>query len=303
MLQKQETFDPKIFENKGEYDYYHVEHEDVLKSYLHIPICNYRNTLKDPKPWAKISDSCANVTGSADGRVWVSLKGNPAPCVAIPLHCFKDDFQIEMFPLLASIATLDTFNHIAPDTYILKFPNDIVCKEHKGKTSGVLIRKEYNHVLLGAGCNLVAAPENNDLRKNSITACCVKRHVPEGKVPTPEEFIDELFKNMWKFIQKFPTIEEILEMLNREFNKYENNYKLSINNPNADLKKDGAFWTQKFPNAYLKIDHKGMRYQYFESYYDNVYFDVKGDPSKEKPYHLKYEYIKMEDVKDNKEGK
>ena len=218
------------------------------------------------------------------------MKGNILTFVALPLKHFENYFQEEVYPCLSQIALLDTFNHYCPGQYMIKFPNDIVCCEHVGKTSGALVRREEGYALFAPGVNSVAAPEGDQLRKHGIKSCCMKKHIV-GELPTAEEFTELLYQNLRDVSKKYDTPEKVVEIMNKEYNKYDKTYKLSINNPNADLKKDGTFWTQKFPNALFKVDHKGMRYQYFSSYYDPIYFKVEGDPNKEKPYHLKYEYV------------
>ena len=292
-MQKQENFDPKIFEDKGDFDLYQVEHEDPQTSLLRKIICEHRMKDENPRPWIKLSDTVKNVTGSADGRVWISIKGNLHLVLGYPLKMFKNYFEEEMFPTIADYAVLETFNHFAPGKYMLKFSNDIVCKEHRSKTAGVLRRRGFGYAVIILGGNLVEAPNHEKLRAEGIKACCMKDHC--DKIPTPLDFGTELFKNLKRLFKEYDTVEKIVEHQNIVFNEYENNYKMSINNPNADLVKDGTFWTQEYPNALLKVDHKGMRYQYFKSDYDEIIFKVKGDPNKEKPYHLKHEYIKVDE--------
>ena len=204
---------------------------------------------------------------------------------------FKNYFEEEMFPLYSDYAVLETFNHFAPGQYIMKFPNDVVCREHRKKTSGILNRRAFGFAITGMGGNLIAVPGENELRKMGSGACCLSNHC--DKVPTQEEWMCEYYKKLMKIMKEYDTVDKIVEHQNLVFNEYENNYKMSINNPNADLEKDGTFWTQEYPNALFKVDHKGMRYQYFKSEYDPIHFKLKGDPDKEKPYHLKYELLRL----------
>ena len=292
-MQKQDSFDPKKFEDKGDFDFYEVDVEDPIKSIIRKDICEHRLKEGNYKPWIKLSEIVQNVTGSADGRVWVSIKGNLHLVLTIPLKQFKSKFEEELFPTIADISVLDTFNHFAPGKYMLKFANDIVCKEHRSKTAGILRRRAFGCASVIMGGNLVQAPGAEKLRAQGITACCMKDHC--DNVPTPLEFSTVLFKILMENLKKYDTVDKIVEHQNLVFNEYENNYKMSINNPNADLEKDGTFWTQEYPNALLKVDHKGMRFQYFKSDYDEITFNVKGDPNKAKPYYLKYEDIKVDE--------
>ena len=231
---------------------------------------------------------CKNVTGSADGRVWISMEGNLQVTVAYPIK-FTSDFEDEMFPLIVPIAVKETFQMFAPGKFMCKFPNDTVCKEHKRKVGGLLIRKMEGYVIVFLGADLTNAPEDSQLRKNCYGACCLKNHCE--KCPSKYDFSVALFYKIKEMSKSYNTIEKVLDLQNTTMNEYEPNYKLSINNPNADLKKDGAFWTEDFPNAYLKVDHQGRRYQYFSCYYDNVFYKAEGNPEKPKHYHLLHEYV------------
>ena len=283
-----ENADVNNFENKGDFDYYHLAEDDFTKRLFFRECIVDRSKKPNPRPYIMVSDISKNVTGSADGRVWKPILGNLHMAAAMPIN-FSSDFEDEMFPLLVPIAVKETYDHYAPGLFICKFPNDIVCREHKRKVSGVLIRKMDGFVVIFLGGNLVAAPGIDELRKDSYGACCMKNHI--DKVPTPYEFAVEFYRNVLALKGKYNTIEKVLEAQNTMMNEYLPNYKLSINNPNADLKKDGAFWTEDFPNAYLKVEHDGKRYQYFSCYYDNVFYKLEGDAEKPKHYHLTHQYV------------
>ena len=276
------------FKDVGPFDLYHFEHDDLDKRHVFREICALRKKEKLTRPFVKLTDMVDNGTGSADGRVWVSIKGNVHMLLGFPVD-FKSDFEDEMFPLLVPIFIRDTFNYFAPDQYICKFANDIVCKEHHRKTCGLLVRKMEGYILISVAGNLVGCPKNDQLRKNSYGACCMKEHC--DKVPTPLEFALQFCRIVMENRYKYDTIEKVLEIHNKSMNDYGPPYEVSINNPNADLKKDGAFWTQDFPNAYLKVDYDGKRYQYFPSHYDNVFYKSKGDPEKPKDYYIAHELI------------
>ena len=288
----EDSKDISKFENAGPFDLYHFEHDDLDKRHVFREIIAQRKKDKLTRPFVKLTDMVDNGTGSADGRVWVSIKGNVHMLLAFPID-FKSDFEDEMFPLIIPIVLKETYNYFAPGEYMCKFPNDIICKKHKKKTSGALIRKIDGFVLIPVAGNLVGCPQNNQLRENSYGACCMKEH--SDKIPTPLEFALQFYRITMEMRYKYDSIDKILDLQNTTMNEFESNYKLSINNPNADLKKDGAFWTQDFPNAYLKVDHNGKRYQYFSSYYDNVFYKSKGNPANPKHYHISHQYVDVDE--------
>ena len=289
MYQKAEFFDPEIYEDKGGYDLYKIEDEDFSKSFLRKTICEYRVSKGNKKIFICLWGRILNGVGSCPGRLWISYKGNLHMSISFPLSYFKSYFIEEMYPVVGNFGVLRTFNHFAPGQFMDKFPNDIVCKEHRKKCGGIQERRDFGYCHTMPNGNLVMAPRDDELRKFGLRACYLGKHA--DYVPSLDEFADEFYRQMVKAIDEFDTLDKILDYENKFYNEYENNFKLSINNPNADLKKDGTFWTLETPNALLKCDHKGMRYQYFSSWFDKVYHTIDGNPDQEKPYHLKYEYI------------
>ena len=249
---RQEDFSVDKFEKRGDYDLYHILEEDVSKGFLHIPILEDRKKQENPRPWAKIVDSAKNVTGSSDGRVWVNVKGNFGTLVAIPLKHFENIFQEEVYPVISHLALLDTVNYYCPGEYLIKFPNDIICKEHGGKTCGTLIRREQGYSLFAPGVNLFGAPEGGLLRKDGKTACFIQKHC-KGKLPTPVEFTDRLFENLKNISKKYDTPEKVVEIMNKEYNKYDKTYKFQSTILMLILKKMEPSGLKNSLMPYLKL--------------------------------------------------
>lgn len=285
------------FEQKEGFDYYRIAHVDCGKGYFFQKVIKKRNEQKITRPFIAEVDHMDNAVGSADGRVWISIPGNFGTTVGIHESYFKNKWEIEVFPLIAPFSLRETCNHFAPGKYMNKFPNDLCCKEHNRKTAGMLIRNEGGWVLFGYAFNLLHTPEEKDLRVHSYGACCFKEHCDPDKIPTPEQFSLYNAKLVLEMQKKYDTNQKILDLVNIGFNERDpGNYKIEINNPNADLEKDGTFWNTKYRKALFIVHVNGYIYQYFERYYDNMYYKTEGDTVRKLPYHLEYEYIKDEDI-------
>lgn len=279
----------------GMFDFYPIKNCDCKKGYIYHEILKEKSKEENPKPFLSKIDIVTNATGSADGRIWIPMKGNLHGIVGFPESFFKTEWEKQMFPMIAAFALRDGILKYAPGQFMSKFPNDVVCKEHRRKTAGLLTRNEQGYVMLIFGANLVTYPDNENLRKESYGACCLKNHA--DYVPSVEELLLEIGHRITEMYKIYTDNQKILDLVNTSLNEYEpGNYKLELNNPKADLKKDGTFWTTQYRNALFKVHHDGFIYQYFESYFDKVYYKVEGNPDEKKPYHIEYEYVKDEDL-------
>ena len=291
-MMNENNCDVNKFENKGPFDLYHFEHDDLNKHHFFRKITEHRSKQKDPKAFVQLIDILENATGSANGRVWVPIKGNVMMIMGLPMK-FKDIYEDEIFPMKIPTAILETYNHFAPGKFGGKLPNDIICLEHGKKVAGVLIRKFDGFVLIHLGANIVAHPSNDQLRKDNYGACCLKEHC--DKVPSTVEFVTVLYHKIFEVHNKLDTIEKVIEVCNKNVNSYQKGVKISINNPNADIKNDGAFWTVQNPKAYIKIDYNGLRYQFGSSCYDSVFYSTEGDPDNPEDYFASHEFVKPEE--------
>ena len=129
---------------------------------------------------------------SAPGRVWISYKGNLHISISFPLSYFKSYFLEEMYPVVSNFGVLRTYNHFAPGQFMDKFPNDVVCKEHRKKCGGIMNRRDFGYVSTGIAGNLIKAPTDDELRKHGLRACYLGKHCEN--VPTNEEFAEQMYK-------------------------------------------------------------------------------------------------------------
>lgn len=57
--------DVNKFENKGPFDLYHFEHDDLNKHHFFRKITEHRSKQKNPKAFVQLIDILENATGSA----------------------------------------------------------------------------------------------------------------------------------------------------------------------------------------------------------------------------------------------
>ena len=171
--------DPKNYTKRGNFLYLGVAGGDYRQGGF------YRKVIKD---WASKSDKPPafihnaehfyNICGTSKSRIWIFGEGNIGATIGIPKYMFRDILAIECFPIFASLAVRDVCNKYAPGCYISKFPNDVVCKEHQGKTAGILLRRVDPYVCCVFGVNTQTHPPKEDLRKDGLNACSLKEHCP-----------------------------------------------------------------------------------------------------------------------------
>lgn len=261
---------------RGIFDIIHVDTVNCTKKYLFHDIAMTKEKDENPRPFIDIIDIVKECTGSADGRVWIPFQGNLHGTISCPTTMFKSVFEVEFFPVLASFAIRDTMNKYAPGEYCSKWPNDVVCKKHGRKTCGMLCRKEGRWIFLSFGLNLVKAPDDKMLRKQGLRACCMKEHTQN--IPVIEDFFYECATHLLDLIKEYNTIEKVVDLMNLSLNEYQaKTYRVEINNPNADLLKDGTLWNKKFPNALTKGYMNGVPYEFNESYFDREYYKTTGN--------------------------
>lgn len=261
---------------RGIYDIYHVGKTDAEKKYLYHDIVASKENETNPRPFIGIIEIPENGVGSADGRVWIPYPGNLHGSMGFPQSMFRNQLEIEFFPVLASFAIRDIMNKYAPGEYCSKWPNDVVCKKHGKKTSGILVRKEGKWIFLLFCINLVKAPEDKLLRKQGLRACCMKNHT--DNIPNIEDVFVEVGDRVMELVRENDDIHKIMDTMNKSLNEYmQKTYRVELNNPNADLLKDGTLWNRNFPNALTKGYMNGVPYEFGENYFDNVYYHVKGN--------------------------
>lgn len=268
------------FTQVGIFDYSYIDQErDALEKVPYQYVIELKSKEENPKPFLEQVDVVHRVACTANSRVWIPYRGNIHGAIGIPLHMFKNSIEREFFPTFASFAIRDTCNKYAPGQYCSKFPNDVVCKDHGSKTGGILIRQEGKYAAAVFGLNLVQAPPTDLIRKDGLTACCLKNHC--DKLPTPCEFLEAAGMRIFELYKELYTLQKKVDYCNSSLGVYKKKtFYYEINNPNADPDKDGFLWTRKYPNALLKGYLRGELYEVGNSFFDREYFRAdKGDSS------------------------
>lgn len=209
-----------------------------------------------------------NCPGSRKGRNFISIKGNVTGSIGVPKEFFPNRLSYEYFPFIVPIAIKDTCNKYAPGEYQVKYPNDIVCKKHWRKTSGIGVRSSEKYACAMFGVNLVDYPSDEEIRDFGIKACCLKKHTE--KVPTIEEFLCACTERIIEYVTSYTTLDQIVNLVNENFRAYEKkSFFLEINNPNGNPEKDGAIYCPEYPNALTKGYVNGILYNIDEDLYDD----------------------------------
>lgn len=176
-----------------------------------------------------------------------------------------------MFPYIAPFSIRDICNKYAPNEFVLKRPNDIVCKTHVGKTSGIISKKRGKFACLLFGLNRFNFPPDSLLRDQGLKGCCLKNHC-KNVIPKPFEFIYEVGERIFELNEKYSELDSLLKYCNEEIASWEKNkpFVMEVNNRNADIDKDGFLWCSAFPNALIKVYDNGVLYDVKETFFDRI---------------------------------
>lgn len=149
------------------------------------------------KPMIFFGDKVLSATGTDDGRVWFSIEGNIQASVIFPHKYFKTFFEEYAWPLNCSANIHKVMDKYCPNTYYIKFPNDIVCKDGK-KTVGIITRHYLDWQMCGFGLNLVDSPSKDKLRIHGLEACHMGAHcdLKIDKVQLAIEIAESFYKDI-----------------------------------------------------------------------------------------------------------
>lgn len=135
------------------------------------------------------------------GRPWTMPKGN----FAATLLMFPNEppQTIALRSFVAALALFDTVADITgrSDMLALKWPNDVLL--NGGKFAGILLERGANHLSIGIGANLAAAPQILDIDPSPFAP--VSLATEANTRVTPEEFLDVLAPNYAKWETQFTT--------------------------------------------------------------------------------------------------
>lgn len=236
-----------------------------------------------------------NVQGEKAGRLWIHREGNINAMICFPKHIFKYRLSMEFFPYLAPFGVRDVCNKYSNDSYIIKSPNDLVCKEHMGKTAGFVCRRQGKFIIAYFGCNRYSAPPQNLLRNEGLTACCLANHCKP--IPKVVDFIYECATHILELGEKYHDIDPLMEYVNNCLAVYPKKFfRFEVNNRNADIDKDGLLMCKASPNALFKGFLTGVPYD-VRSYLFDDNLPTTTDTSNEEIKKV-YELLKEEKEKE-----
>lgn len=264
------------FCERGIFDYVKVDKVHCQRQYLYQRIIEAKKDEKNPKPFIEEIVIPVGGTGCKDGRLWIPYEGNLHGAIGIHLTMFDSIINQEFFPLIASLGIRDICNRYAPGEYCAKYPNDICCKKHGKKTAGILVRKESGWAICIFCINFVKSPPDTFLRKEGLKACCLSNHTKN--IPKISDFLYECGIYFFELLKQYNNIYKIMSWCNEGLSEYGDKiWRGEINNPNADILKDGALWTRDHPNALTKGYLNGEEYELNPTYYDVKYCSAKYD--------------------------
>lgn len=246
----------KDFVKIGRWEYCFIEGNDVVDGFGLAGQDYYTRLIKempDPLPFYIINtDYVHGMAGSEKGRVWVSIRGNIQCQLLFPNTICKTPMQYNFFGILSTFAVKDVLNKYAPNTFTCKFPNDVICKEHERKISGICDVPFPHYLASGFAMNVPGAPPDELLRKEGLKACCLANHMKD--IPKPEQIITEVGERMIELNEELGNDpDKFLAKFNDSYSPYvKKKFVLEMNNRNADVEKDGTLWSAQWPNALFK---------------------------------------------------
>ncbi len=120
-------------------------------------------------------------------------------------------------------------------------------------------------------------------------------------MPSIQEFNWAIGEATVELMNKFDTIQSYVDWVNAELGVFKKKtFRVEINNPNADVYKDGVLWTRDHPNALEKGYLNGEEYEAEPWLYDTAYYEGKAS-SEEKVADRKTRELREQREKEKKE--
>lgn len=122
------------------------------------------------------------------GRAWATPRGNFAGTLILPLNEPPQTAALRSF--VASLALYEAFVAVTgkPNAFALKWPNDVLL--NGGKVAGILLETAGQHLIIGIGVNLIAAPGADEVEPGAVRPVSLKSAF--GITVDPEDFLAAL---------------------------------------------------------------------------------------------------------------
>ena len=160
---------------------FEVIHKGIIEST--IPLSNQMIDEGKQENFLLNCDEQTHGRGSGN-RKWVSQRGNALTTLNIKeIYMNKD--TLKLAPFLIAISVCENLNKIARDKFVIKWPNDILCKD-LNKVSGILVDKYKDFYQLSFGINLIQCPGASEVRKGGRMTCKLENH--SDNKPNPLDF-------------------------------------------------------------------------------------------------------------------
>jgi len=127
------------------------------------------------------------------GRPWAMPEGNFA--ASLILRPTEPPAEVALRSFVAALALREAFVAVTgrEQAFALKWPNDVLL--NGGKVAGILLESHgtgsaVNHLVIGIGINLAAAPQPDEVEQGAVAPVSLKGSL--GVSITPEAFLDSL---------------------------------------------------------------------------------------------------------------
>ncbi len=131
------------------------------------------------------------------GRVWHNPPGNFAASLVMPNAAMPPP-QAALRSFVAALAVHDAMRAVMGDHPVelaLKWPNDVVLNQ--GKLAGILLENTLQHLIVGIGVNLAAAPLCGDVEPRALRPVSVLQQT--GVTILPKAFLTPLAQSFARY--------------------------------------------------------------------------------------------------------
>lgn len=263
-----EYADLSNYEKIGNFHYLRYPGGDYSKgTFFREVIKEWNKTMDKPPAFVQHCERWYNWAGSKSNRCFLYVEGNMGGNIGIPTYMLGNSLAVESFPMIAAIAIRDICNKYAPGCYFSKFENDVVCREHKGKTCGIITVRADNYCCCFFGLNLVGYPPDEAMRKEGLHGCCLSKHT--NNIPDMKTIFIDIGNRILEMTKEYDTIPKFVKLINDALCEYDKKtWYVEVNNPNGDPEKDGMLWDHDHPNACTKGYLNGKLLDVKSTYFD-----------------------------------